>query len=159
MSQNVTPHRPTIYVDADACPVKEEVYKVAGRQDLPVIVVSNGGIRPPKIPTVRLVVVASDRLDAADDWIAEAIRPGDICVTADVPLAARCVAAGAWAVSPTGTVFDSVSIGNQLATRDLMTHLRESGAIQGGGRPLSRQDKSRFLQSLDRIVSQATRGG
>ncbi len=147
-----------IYVDADACPVKEEVYRVARRCGVEVVVVSNGGVRVPAEPLFRMVVVA-DGLDKADDWIAEAAGPADIVVTADVPLADRCVKAGAQVLNHDGRLFTPASIGAQLATRNLMQGLREAGTIQGGGRPFAKQDRARFLNALDAAVQAAKRRG
>jgi uncharacterized protein YaiI (UPF0178 family) len=140
-----------IYVDADGCPVKDEVYRVADRYGLRVWVVANAWLRVPDSPMVSLVAV-SEGLDRADDWIADRIGPGDIAVTADVPLAARCVKRGARAVAPSGRLFTDASIGEALATRNLMTALREAGAIRSGGRPFTKQDRSRFLGVLDAAV-------
>ena len=142
----------TLYVDADACPVKDEVIRVAERRELPVVLVSNRGFRTGGHPLLRSVVVAATP-DAADDWIAEAIVSGDVCVTNDVPLAARCVAKGAKALAPNGKVFDTDSMGMALAVRDLMTDLRDTGEITGGGpRGFSAQDRSRFLNALDALL-------
>jgi uncharacterized protein YaiI (UPF0178 family) len=143
----------TIYVDADACPVKDEVLKVAGRHRVPVALVSNGGIRPGRDPLVTTVIVPEGP-DAADRWIAERAGPGDICVTADIPLAARCIEAGAQALKPDGEAFTPANIGNRLAMRDLMADLRAANplAAGGGGRGFTRADRSRFLQTLDRMV-------
>jgi uncharacterized protein YaiI (UPF0178 family) len=140
-----------VYVDADACPVKDEVYRVAARYGLKVLVVANGWLRVPESPLVERVVVA-EGLDRADDWIAERAGEGDIVVTADVPLADRCVKRGARVIAPNGRPFTPDSIGADLATRNLMTSLRESGEIRGGGRPFTRQDRSRFLGTLDAAV-------
>lgn len=148
----------TIYVDADACPVKDEVIRVAERHGLPVVFVSNRGMRVGCHPLLRSVVVG-DHSDAADDWIAEAIQPGDVAVTSDVPLAARCVARGARALAPNGKPFDERSIGMAVAVRDLMTQLRDGGAITGGPPPFSRQDRSRFLTALETILQAVYRGG
>lgn len=148
----------TLYVDADACPVKDEVIRVAERHGLPVIFVSNRGIRVGDHPLLRSVVVG-DHADAADDWIAEAIQPGDVAVTADVPLAARCVARGARALAPNGKPFDERSIGMAVAVRDLMTQLRDGGAITGGPPPFARQDRSRFLTTLETMLQAIYRGG
>ncbi len=142
----------TLYIDADACPVKDEVVKVAERRDLPVVLVSNRGFRTGGHPLLRSVVVEATP-DAADDWIAAEIASGDVCVTNDVPLAARCVAKGAKALAPNGKVFDADSIGMALAVRDLMTDLRDTGEISGGGpRGFSAQDRSRFLNALDALL-------
>jgi len=149
----------TIYVDADACPVKEEVYRVAGRHGIPVVLVANSRMRVPDSGGVRLVLVAGGQLDSADDWIAGRVAPGDIVVTADVPLAARCVAAGARVIDPRGKVHTEDSVGDALATRNLMTHLREAGALTGGPPPLGKRERSLFLQKLDEAVHQARREG
>jgi len=145
-----------IFVDGDACPVKEEVTRVASRHRVTVKIVSNGGIRPSRDPLVEVIIVPEGP-DAADRWIAERIGPGDICVTADVPLAARCVEAGAEAVNPDGTPFTATNIGNRLATRDLMADLRAADPLRtsGGGRPFSMADRSRFLQTMERMVRAA----
>ncbi len=147
-----------IYVDADGCPVKDEVYRVAGRYGLRVRVVANDWLRVPDDPLVTRVTV-SEGLDRADDWIAERIGPGDIAVTADVPLAARCVKRGARAIAPNGRAFTEASIGSDLASRNLMTALREAGTIRGGGRPFTRQDRSRFLGALDHAIQAIRRTG
>ena len=147
---------PEIYIDGDACPVKAEVLRVAERHGLVVHLVSNSGFRPNRNPLVRNVVVA-DGPDAADDWIAEHIGAGDIAVTADIPLAARCLKTGAQALGPTGRPFTEESIGQALATRDLMAHLRETGDIRGGGRGFTKQDRSRFLSALEVAVQAAHR--
>lgn len=147
-----------IYVDADACPVKGEVYKVAERHGLTVHVVTNGGVTVPRDPRVRLVIVGAD-LDAADDWIAERAGPGDIVVTADVPLAGRCVKAGATVIGPNGRAFTEESIGMALATRNLMTDLREAGQVTGGPRPFSPRDRSAFLSALHEAVVRLKRTG
>jgi len=137
-----------IYVDADGCPVKDEVYRVADRYGLRVWVVANAWLRVPNSSLVQRVAV-SEGLDRTDDWIAERIGPGDIAVTADVPLADRCVKRGARAIAPNGKPFTEESMGDVLATRNLMTALREAGEIRGGGRPFGKQDRSRFLGALD----------
>jgi hypothetical protein len=142
---------PEIYVDADGCPVKDEVYRVAGRYGLRVWVVANGWLRVPDSPLIDRVTV-SEGLDRVDDWIAARIGPGDIAITADVPLADRCVKRGAVAIAPNGRRLDQASIGEALATRNLMTGLREAGEIRGGGRPFGRQDRSRFLNALDAAI-------
>lgn len=140
----------TLYVDADACPVKDEAIKVAERRGLSVVLVSNRGFRT-TLPFVRSVLVEAGP-DAADKWIAAAIAPGDVCVTNDVPLAARCVEAGARAISPAGKVFDGASVGLALAMRDLMTDLRATGEVTSGPRGFSPRDRSRFLDALDALV-------
>jgi len=142
-----------ILVDADACPVKGEVYKVAGRYKLPVKLVANAPMARPQGLDVEVVVV-SDGFDAADDWIAERARGGTIVVTADIPLAQRCLAAGAVVIGPRGKPFDQQSIGMARATRDLLDHLRAGGTerVGGGPPPLGPKDRSRFLSALDEAV-------
>ena len=147
-----------LYVDADACPVKDEIYRVAERYQLDVLVVTNSWMRLPLNPRIKLITVA-DGLDAADDWIAERVSVGDIAITADIPLAARCIKRGARAIGPTGHPFTEDSIGDTLATRNLMTELRETGEIRGGGRPFTKQDRSRFLQAMDTAVQAIKRTG
>lgn len=139
-----------IYVDGDACPVREEVYRVADRLRLQVFVVYNGSrpILPPGRPNVRLVVVG-EAADAADDWIAERITAADICVTADIPLASRCLAKGASAIAPGGKLWTKDNIGQALAGRELARHLRELGQSGGGPPPFGKADRSRFLSALD----------
>ncbi len=149
----------TLYIDADACPVKSEAERVATRLGVPMVLVCNGGIRPSRNPLVSLVVV-EEGPDAADLWIAEHCGPGDVVVTADIPLADRCVKAGARALQPNGEVFTEANIGQRLATRDLMQDLRAANPfLQGGGAGFSRADRSRFLQALDRLIGAARRGG
>jgi uncharacterized protein YaiI (UPF0178 family) len=148
----------TIYIDADACPVKQEVYRVAGRHGLKVYVVSNSPIAVPREPFIERVVVAAG-MDAADDWIAERASKGAIVVTQDIPLAARAVKAGAVAIAPNGKPFSEDSIGMTLATRNLMDSLRSAGEIIGGPRPFSPKDRSAFLQSLDREIVRLKREG
>ena len=145
-----------IFVDADACPVKDEVYVVATRYGLPVALVANAPMHVPEGMGIELVVVGRDP-DAADDWIARNVRAGDVVVTADVPLAARCLAEGARVLGTTGREFDADSIGGHLAMRDLATHRREAGEITRGPAPISAQDRSRFLGELDRIVQRSLR--
>ena len=140
-----------IYVDADACPVKEEVYRVAARHGLNVRVVCNSPIAVPREPWIERVVVSAG-MDAADDWIAERAGPCDIVVTADVPLASRCVKAGAAVIAPNGKPFDEDSIGLTVATRNLLHDLRSAGAITGGPKPFEPRDRSRFLSALDRAI-------
>ncbi|MDP6567862.1 MAG: YaiI/YqxD family protein [Alphaproteobacteria bacterium] len=147
-----------IYVDGDACPVKDEVLRVAGRHGLTVHLVANAWLRQANEPMVRMVVVG-EGLDAADDWIAEHVGPGDIVVTADIPLAARCLDAGAQALGPGGKPFTEESIGMALAMRDLLAHLRDSGEIGGGGPGFTKQDRSNFLQALEAAVQAGRRGG
>lgn len=150
----------TLYIDADACPVRDEAYRVATRLGLPVRVVSNGSrpIRPPGLPNVQMVIVA-DTPDAADDWIAERIGPADVCVTADIPLAARCLAARARALSPNGHVWTEANIGNALAGREMSRYLREIGAGGSSNPPMTKADKSRFLSALDTLAQGALRAG
>lgn len=144
----------TIYVDADACPVKPEILKVAERVSLPVVIVSNSGMRPSRDPMVRHVVV-SDSFDAADDWIVENARSGDIAVTADVPLAKRLVENGVHVTSHSGKLFTVETIGVQSAMRDFNQELREAGTISGYNAPFSQRDRSNFLQALDQLVRRA----
>jgi uncharacterized protein YaiI (UPF0178 family) len=147
-----------IYIDADACPVREEVFSVATRRGLVVHVVSNGSrpIRPPGLPNVRMVIVAAGA-DIADDWIAERIAPGDVCVTADIPLAARCLEKGAQALAHNGKRWTGDNIGSALAGREIGRYLREIGANTGGPAPLTKQDRSRFLSALDAALAAAAK--
>ena len=147
-----------IFVDGDACPVREEVYRVAERLGLVVHVVSNGSrpIRPPANPRIRMVTVAAGA-DIADDWIAERITGSDVCVTSDIPLAARCLAAGGRALSPTGRHWTPDNIGNALAGRAISQHMRELGMTTGGPAPLTKAEKSKFLSALDTAVQAALR--
>lgn len=140
-----------IYLDADACPVKEEAVRVAERHGITVHIVSNSGMRPTGHPLVKQVVVA-DGPDVADDWIAEHAGEGDIVVTGDIPLAARALAKGADAIGHDGRPFTKDSIGMALAMRDLMRELRETGQSKGGGPAFSKEDRSRFLRSLEDTV-------
>ena len=148
----------TLYIDADACPVKGEALKVAERHAITVKVVSNGGIRPNPHPLVETVIVA-EGADAADMWIAERIGKGDICVTGDIPLAAKCLEAGGQAIRHNGDAFTAANIGQQLGMRDLMADFRAANPLGagGGGRPFSKQDRSRFLNELERMVQAAKR--
>lgn len=146
-----------IYIDADACPVKEETFRVALRYGLQVYLVSNGPLRVPAEGKVQLVVV-SDGFDAADNWIADQTGPGDIVVTADIQLAKRCLDKGSKVIGTQGRPFTPANIGSALAARALMQDLRDMGVVQGGGPPMSKQDKSRFLQELDKAVNEAKRG-
>lgn len=148
----------TIYIDADACPVREEVYRVAGRLGVNVFVVSNGSrpIRPPGLPYVEMVIVG-EAMDAADDWIAERIEAADICVTSDIPLASRCLVKGARVVPPNGRPFTEANISSALAGREIARHLRELGAAGGGPPPFTKADRSRFLSALDAAVHAALR--
>ena len=145
-----------IYVDADACPVKQEVCRVAKRYRLNVTFVSNSLMRIPDQEGAKLVVVEG-QFDAADNWIVENVSKDDIVVTADTPLAYRCVKKGAQVLGPTGRVLSDVNIGQVLATRDLLTELREAGTIMGGPPPFQKRDRSRFLQSLDQIIQNIKR--
>jgi uncharacterized protein len=145
-----------IFVDADACPVKEEVYRVARRYQLKVYVVSNGGVRVPADPLLEMVVVAEGP-DAADDWIAERATRYDIVVTADIPLAHRALQASAEVIGPTGRAFTASSIGAAMAQRGLMEHLRSTGEITGGPKPFAAGDRSRFLQALDEAINRSRR--
>lgn len=145
-----------ILVDADACPVKDEVYAVATRYRLAVAVVSNQPIAVPRGAGAQLVVVGGEP-DAADDWIAAEAQPGDVVVTSDIPLAARCLAARARALRPDGRVFDESMIGDALATRQLLSELRDQGAVSGGPRALSDRDRERFVAQLDRLVQMGLR--
>jgi uncharacterized protein YaiI (UPF0178 family) len=141
-----------ILVDADACPVKDEVYKVAWRIGVPVTIVSNAWLRVPQHPLVERVVVG-DAFDAADDWIAQAAGPGAVVVTADILLADRCLKAGADVLSPTGRPFTAASIGGAIATRAIMADLRAGGEQIGGPAPFAAADRSRFLQALDTVLT------
>ena len=145
-----------LFVDGDACPVKDETYAVASRHGLAVVVVANQRIHVPRDLGVEMVVVP-DGPDAADDWIAEEIRARDVVITADIPLAARCLAVGAFALGTNGREFTEDSIGGALATREIRASLREVGTATGGPRPLSPRDRSRFSNELDRIVVRALR--
>lgn len=147
-----------IVVDADACPVKDEVYRVAARHGLRTTVVANRPIAVPRDPAITRIVVGSG-LDVADDWIAARARRGVIVITADVPLAHRCVTAGADVIGPTGKPFTPASIGLAVATRDLLAGLREAGAITGGPPPFSARDRSAFLSALDLAIVRLKRAG
>ncbi|OYY79815.1 MAG: hypothetical protein B7Y12_21985 [Rhizobiales bacterium 24-66-13] len=147
-----------LYVDADACPVKAEIYRVAERHHLKVFVVSNSPIALPRSDMIERVLVPSGP-DVADDWIAERVSKGDVVITADVPLASRCVKAGADVISPTGRPFTTDSIGMALATRNLMDELRSAGATTGGPPPFSPRDRSQFLSALDLAIVRLKRAG
>jgi len=147
----------TIFIDADACPVKDEIYKVAARYGLKTFVVSNSWIRVPLTSAVEQVVVDSGP-DVADDWIAERAVPGDVVVTNDIPLADRVLKAGAAALAPNGRVFTPDMIGSALASRSIGEHLRSMGEVTGGPKAFGPQDRSKFLQALDTVVVKATRG-
>ena len=140
-----------IYVDADACPVKQEVYRVARRYGLDVTLVANSWMRIPDDEGFTLEVVKDD-FDAADDWIVARVHPDDIVITADIPLASRCMQEGARAIGPTGRPFTEDNIGEAVATRDLLAVLRGGGEITGGPPPLEKRDRSRFLQALDEAI-------
>ncbi len=147
-----------LFIDADACPVKQEAVRVAERHGLSVLMVSNGGIRPSRSPLVETVIVPEGP-DAADRWIAERIGPGDICITQDVPLAAKCLKAGAGALRNNGEAFTQANIGNTLALRDLMADLRAASPLAAGGGEgeFTKSDRSRFLDALERLVRAARR--
>ena len=140
----------TLYIDGDACPVRDEVYRVADRLGLPVFVVANGSrpIRPPNRPNVTMITVEAGA-DIADDWIAERITQRDVCITSDIPLAQRCLLRGGRALSPKGHVWTTDNIGSAMAGRALGQHLREIGLSTGGPAPLTKLDRSKFLQALD----------
>ncbi|QRM55587.1 YaiI/YqxD family protein [Sinorhizobium sp. BG8] len=143
-----------IFVDADACPVKAEVQKVAERHGFRVTFVANSGLRPSRDPLVRNIIV-SGSFDAADDWIVDHVSQGDIVVTADVPLAGRCVGKDAFVTGPTGRVFDKANIGMASAMRDLGAHLRETGESKGYNAAFSARDRSAFLETLERLCRRA----
>ena len=146
----------SIYVDADACPVKEEIYRVARRYSTKVLMVANSPLRVPQEEIFEFVGV-SGGFDVADDWIAERARTGDIVITADIPLAGRCLQQGARVLGPTGLEFTEDAIGDALATRALLDMLRQSGDFRGGPSPFARSDRSRFLSKLDELVHAARR--
>jgi len=141
-----------IFVDADACPVKDEIYRVAQRYSLAVTLVANAWMRVPQSRHIQLEVVA-DGFDAADDWIAEQSGQDDIVITADIPLAGRCLANGARVLGPSGKPFTKDNIGSALATRELLSELRDMGEISGGPPPFSKRDRSLFLQQLDQMIN------
>jgi hypothetical protein len=145
----------TIYIDADACPVKDEIYRVARRYGMRVAVVANSPLRVPSDAQVELVVRAG--FGAADDWIAEQAGPGDVVITADIPLAARCLAKSALVLDPKGREFTDSDIGSALAMRDLMDGLRQGGAVTGGPAPRTPKDRSRFLSKLDEAINAVRR--
>ena len=148
----------TIYIDADGCPVKDETYKVAKRYQLAVRVVANRQTQVPSSPLVEAVVVGKG-FDEADDWIVEQAAAGDIVITADIPLAARCLQKGARVLGPKGKPFTDDSIGNAVASRELSQHLREMGIHTGGPAPMAKKDRSRFLARLDELVNAIRRDG
>ncbi len=146
----------TIYVDADACPVKDEVVRVAERHKVAVKMVANGGLRPSPHPLVEMVIVPEGP-DIADMWIADRAKTGDVVITGDIPLAAKAVEAGAKVLKHNGEALTQANIGNVLATRDLMADLRAADPFrQGGGRPFSKSDRSRFLEALERELRHAS---
>lgn len=145
-----------IYIDADGCPVKREVYRVAKRYSLRVILVSNSRMGTPQEDWLEVVVV-DGQFNAADDWIVEHVSGDDIVITGDIPLASRCLEKGAQVLGPSGRIFTRESIGEALATRELLSHLRDLGTITGGPAPFEKRDRSRFLQRLDETI-QALRG-
>mgnify|MGYP001279753148 CR=1 FL=1 len=146
----------TIYVDADACPVKDEILQVAARHDLKTYLVCDGGLRPSQYPTAELIIVTQGA-DAADDWIADNIQKADICVTNDIPLAARCLKQDALALKPNGDLFTENGIGMALATREIMQGLRETGEMTGGPRPFNKSDQSQFLNRFETTIQAAKR--
>jgi len=145
----------TVYIDADACPVKDEIYKVAGRYGLRVVVVANAALRVPADPLVELVVRRG--FGAADDYIAEVAGPGDVVVTADIPLAGRSLEKGARVLDPRGQAITDNEIGRMLGMRELMEELRQTGAASGGPPPMGAKDRSRFLSKLDELVTAVRR--
>ena len=145
-----------VYIDADGCPVKDEVYRVADRYQLSVTLVANSWMRIPHDERIHLEVVP-DKFDAADDWIVEHIEEGDIAITADIPLAARCLEKRARVIGLKGSEFTEDTIGEALATRELLSTLREAGTISGGPAPFQKRDRSRFLQRLDEVVQSIRR--
>ncbi|MBD3871579.1 MAG: YaiI/YqxD family protein [Acidobacteria bacterium] len=145
-----------IFVDADACPVKQEVYRVAGRYQLDVTLVANSWMRVPNESWIVLEVVGGG-FDAADDWIVEHVQPQDVVITADIPLASRCLKEGAHVIGTTGRPFTDNNIGEAVATRDLLSELRGAGEITGGPPPLEKRDRSRFLQQLDEVIQSIRR--
>src|SRR6185436_5166442 len=147
-----------IYIDADACPVKAEIYRVAERYQLKVFIVSNSYLNVPRDPRHELVVV-NDSFDAADNWIAERSGAGDIVVTADIPLADRSLKAGAMVIGNTGVPFTAASIGMAMANRELLSNLRAMGEVTGGPKPMAPRDRSRFLSALDEAIQKIKRKG
>ena len=143
-----------IYVDADACPVKNEIERIATRHNLETYLVCDGGIRPSLNPLIQLIVV-NQGADAADDWIADHIGKSDICVTNDIPLAGRCLKKAAFAIKPNGKQYTNDNIGMALATREIKERLRESGEMTGGPPPFSKADRSKFLDQMEMIVLKA----
>ena len=146
-----------LYIDADACPVKDEVYRVANRYSMRVIVVANTTLRVPRDPLVELVVRHELGLNIVDDWIAEQAGPGDIVITSDIPLAARCIEKQARVIDPKGRVLTEHDIGEILAMRDLLDGLRQDGAVTGGPAPMTSKDRSKFLSKLDELINAVRR--
>jgi len=145
-----------IFVDADACPVKQEVYRVARRYDLDVTLVANSWMRVPKERSIALEIVENG-IDAADDWIVEHVQPYDIVITADILLASRCLKKDAYVIGTTGKPLTENNIGDAVATRDLLSELRSAGEVKGGPPPLKKRDRSRFLQQLDEVIQSIRR--
>ena len=145
-----------IFVDADACPVKQEVYRVASRYRLDVTLVANSWMRTPDEPWIALEVVA-DGFDAADDWIVKRVQPHDVVITADILLASRCLKESARVIGPTGKPFTENNIGQAVASRDLLSELRGAGELTGGPPPITKRDRSRFLQQLDNVIQSIRR--
>ncbi len=143
-----------IFIDADACPVKTEIERIAIRHNLETYMVCDGGIRPPINPLIQLVVVNQGE-DAADDWIAGHIERADICVTDDIPLSGRCLKKGAFVIKPNGNTFTNDNIGMALATREIMKGIRETGEITGGPPPFSKAERSKFLSQMEMIIQKA----
>ncbi len=148
--------KPTVFIDADACPVKEEVYKVAGRYGLKTFVVSNAFMQIPVSPMIERVIVEAGP-DVADDWIAQRTEEGDLVITNDIPLAERVLAAGGAAIAPNGRAFTRDSIGSAIAQRAIMEQIRSTGEITGGPKPFAAVDRSRFLQAMDQAIQQDLR--
>jgi uncharacterized protein YaiI (UPF0178 family) len=148
----------TLYVDADACPVKDETYKVAKRHGLNVTVVANQWMGMPNDPTIRLEVV-DDGFDAADDWIVAHVAQGDIVISEDIPLAARCIAKGARVLTGRGKIYDEGSIGGALAQRQIMQYLRGAGDVKGGAKPMQASDRALFLQVLEKLIQSVKKHG
>ena len=146
-----------LYIDADACPVKNEVIRVGERHQVEMFFVCDGGLRRPNSPWAKLIIV-DQGADAADDWIAERIGKGDVCITSDIPLADRCIKAGSHAIDHRGKAFTPDNIGSVLATRDLMTDLRSAGMETGGAKPFSQKDRSAFLNGIETVIQKAKRG-
>lgn len=157
LSPPAGPRRPHVFVDADGCPVKDEVYRVAERHALRVTLVANKWVTAPPAGWIERIVVAGG-FDAADDWIAEHAAAGDIVITADIPLAARCLEKGARVLGTRGQPFTEDSIGDALASRALLSHLRDLGEVTGGPAPFAKRDRSLFLQRLEEIVQSLLRG-